>query len=151
MMYLLKNMTVALSYLTRAQTALEYPKYIEPVSTQSQYSKTKAFTWSCLSDCKCHPFWGQSLAEDKASVSPEGCAVSLDNVTPKLSQGFSASALDLLIKKILQLWLPLTLVLMEDDRIVSYINMTKVVFQQEMPLLQCFKLGRMYTEIPDVE
>lgn len=100
---------------------------------------------------ECYPFWGQSLAKDKPSVPPEGCAMLLENIllqalTRVLYLGFRSFN-----KKILQLWLPLTLVLRDKDRIVAPINMTKVVFQQEMQLLQCFKLGRMHTEIPDVE
>lgn len=99
----------------------------------------------------CHPSWGQSLVQGKALVSPAECDSAPgkfdSKAVPRAHYLGSRSS----NQEILHFWLTVTLVLRNEDRIMVSIIMTKVVFQQEMQLLQCFKLGRMHTEIPDVE
>lgn len=120
-----------------------------PVCSTAQHRSNLSL--GCYCHSMCHPFWGQSLAQGKASASPAGCDSAPGKYDSKAVLGALYCSRSPKQEILLTVNLQLTLVLRNEDRIMASINMTKVMFLQEMQLLQCFKLGRRHTEIPDVE
>lgn len=69
----------------------------------------------------------------------------------RLSQGLSTWALDVLIKKSSSSDFLLPLYSRRKTEFWLPLIRQKLCLQQELQLLQCFKLGRMHTEIANVE